>query len=276
MKYFFLTVNEHKDPSGELTEQIRTYLRARGAVCVVKSVKDPAPGPETDCILTLGGDGTLLRAIRKYNDLEKPFLGINTGTLGYLTEGERDDIPQILDRLLEDAFSCERRMMLSGYVYRDGQFLARHRALNDITVARTASLKALLFRVYVNDRFLSEFRADGLIAASPTGSTAYSYSCGGPIVEPSAQLFVITPVAPHAMNRQSLILPASDRIVFEVGSLANQELDGIRQIVSFDGDKSLELLPGDRVEITKAPHAVKLLHLNDRNFLDVLRVKLAR
>ncbi len=276
MKHFFLTVNDHKDPGGMLTQEICAYLTARGGTCVVKSPENPAPLPETDCVLTLGGDGTLLRSIRKYNDYQKPFLGINTGTLGYLTEGEREDIPEILDLLLQDSFTCENRMLLSGYVYRQGEFLARHRALNDIAIVRTSSMKALLFRLYVNERFLTEFRADGLIAASPTGSTAYSYSCGGPIVEPSAQLFVITPVAPHAMNKQSLILPATDRIVFEVGELANQELDGIRQMVSFDGDKSLELLPGDRVEITKAPHAVRLLHLNDRNYLDVLRVKLAR
>ncbi len=274
MKNFYLISNEFKDEGFILRRRVHEYLTARGAVCLVGDTLQKPP-EETECVITLGGDGTLLRVVRLYSDLKVAFIGINTGTLGYLTEGDRDNLFDVLDALLEDRFIKERRMMIFGRVLRNGKVIARHRALNDIVVGRINTLKIVTTRVSVNGLFLKQYQSDGLIVATPTGSTAYNFSAGGPIVEPTARLFVLTPLAAHSLNNRSLVLSASDSLGIELAEATAGNAGDTAYRVYFDGDKAVEIFPGDTVEIAQASTYITILKLSERSFVETLRTKMS-
>ena len=220
MERFYLITNRAKDPDLTVTDQIRQYLEERGKTCLLcdnseKGEKyhytDPAKVPsDIDGILVLGGDGTLLQAAGDVVDLQIPLLGINLGTLGYLAEIDRDTLYPALDHLMADEYTIEHRMMLCGSIYRDGKLIAEDAALNDITITREGNLRVVRFDNYVNGEFLNSYSADGIIIATPTGSTGYSLSAGGPIISPSASLMLMTPLAPHTLNTRSIVFPAED------------------------------------------------------------------
>ena len=274
MKNFYLISNAFKDEGFVLRDRVRNYLTAHGAVCLVGDSNDKPPA-ETECVITLGGDGTLLRVVRLYSDLKVSFIGINTGTLGYLTEGDRDNLFDVLDALLEDRVIRERRMMIFGRVLRNGKVIARHRALNDIVVGRINTLKIVTTRVSVNGLFLKQYQSDGLIVATPTGSTAYNFSAGGPIVEPTARLFVLTPLAAHSLNNRSLVLSASDSLGIELAEASAGNTGDTAYRVYFDGDKAVEIFPGDTVEIAQASTYITILKLSERSFVETLRSKMS-
>ena len=244
MERFYLITNRAKDPDLTVTDQIRQYLEERGKTCLLcdnseKGEKyhytDPAKVPsDIDGILVLGGDGTLLQAAGDVVDLQIPLLGINLGTLGYLAEIDRDTLYPALDHLMADEYTIEHRMMLCGSIYRDGKLIAEDTALNDITITREGNLRVVRFDNYVNGEFLNSYSADGIIIATPTGSTGYSLSAGGPIISPSASLMLMTPLAPHTLNTRSIVFPAEDVIEVELGPSRD---GGIEQgMAYFDGD----------------------------------------
>ena len=236
---------------------------------------DPALIPEdTQCILVLGGDGTLLQAARDVVHREIPMLGINLGTLGFLAEIDKTSIYTALDKLFEDDYEIEERMMLTGTVWRGDKITGQDVALNDIVISRVGPpLRVIGFNNYVNDGYLNSYNADGIIIATPTGSTGYSLSCGGPIISPNAAMTVMTPIAPHTLNTRSIIFPEDDVITVELG-------EGRRQIqenglASFDGDVEVPMSTGDRIVIKKASVSVKILKLNHLSFVEVLRQKMS-
>ena len=236
---------------------------------------DPALIPEdTQCILVLGGDGTLLQAARDVVHREIPMLGINLGTLGFLAEIDKTSIYTALDKLFADDYEIEERMMLTGTVWRGDKIIGQDVALNDIVISRVGPpLRVVGFNNYVNDGYLNSYNADGIIIATPTGSTGYSLSCGGPIIAPNAAMTVMTPIAPHTLNTRSLIFPEDDVITVELG-------EGRRQIqenglASFDGDVEVPMSTGDRIVIKKASVSVKILKLNHLSFVEVLRQKMS-
>lgn len=236
---------------------------------------DPALIPEdTQCILVLGGDGTLLQAARDVVHREIPMLGINLGTLGFLAEIDKTSIYTALDKLFADDYEIEERMMLTGTVWRGDKITGQDVALNDIVISRVGPpLRVIGFNNYVNDGYLNSYNADGIIIATPTGSTGYSLSCGGPIISPNAAMTVMTPIAPHTLNTRSIIFPEDDVITVELG-------EGRRQIqenglASFDGDVEVPMSTGDRIVIKKASVSVKILKLNHLSFVEVLRQKMS-
>ena len=260
MERFYLITNRAKDPDLTVTDQIRQYLEERGKTCLLcdnseKGEKyhytDPAKVPsDIDGILVLGGDGTLLQAAGDVVDLQIPLLGINLGTLGYLAEIDRDTLYPALDHLMADEYTIEHRMMLCGSIYRDGKLIAEDAALNDITITREGNLRVVRFDNYVNGEFLNSYSADGIIIATPTGSTGYSLSAGGPIISPSASLMLMTPLAPHTLNTRSIVFPAEDVIEVELGPSRD---GGIEQgMAYFDGDTRVPMKTGDRIVIKKA------------------------
>jgi NAD+ kinase len=274
MKHFYLVSNIYKDEGFCLRDRVAAYLSERGASCVIHE-EDMRPGPETECVITLGGDGTLLRVVRRFSDLSLAFIGVNTGTLGYLTEGDRSMIPMILDALLQDDFIREKRMMIFGRILRGGESLGRHRALNDVVVRSKNPMKIINLKVSVNGQFLKEYRCDGLIASTPTGSTAYNFSAGGPIVEPTARLLVLTPVAAHSLNSRSIVFSPTDKISVEIlpPTRGNETEEAFQ--VYFDGEKPVSLTVGDVVEITQASTTIQILKLSERSFVETLRIKLS-
>ena len=285
MDKFYIITNRDKDQNLRFTEEIVQYLKEHGKKCQVQQAErrvegeyhytDPALIPEdTQCILVLGGDGTLLQAARDVVHREIPMLGINLGTLGFLAEIDKTSIYTALDKLFEDDYEIEERMMLTGTVWRGDKITGQVVALNDIVISRVGPpLRVIGFNNYVNDGYLNSYNADGIIIATPTGSTGYSLSCGGPIISPNAAMTVMTPIAPHTLNTRSIIFPEDDVITVELG-------EGRRQIqenglASFDGDVEVPMSTGDRIVIKKASVSVKILKLNHLSFVEVLRQKMS-
>ncbi|WP_333649084.1 NAD(+)/NADH kinase [Lacrimispora sp.] len=281
MKHFFVIMNPDKKGARETAGDICSYLEKQGAVCRIgerdrgrtgKHYTDASTVPdETECIITLGGDGTLIQAARDLAGKNIPMLGINRGTLGYLTQVSRnEEIKDALSSLLANDYRLEERMMLSGCAYRDGKVIAQDIALNEIVMTRSGLVKMLQLKVFVNQEFLNEYRADGLIAATPTGSTAYNLSAGGPIIVPDSKMVVLTPICSHALNARSIVLSADDWIQIE---LMGEK--GVCQAAVFDGDTAMELYPGDCIEIRQADIKTILVKLKNISFLDNLRNKMA-
>lgn len=286
MKYFYLIKNPDKAGVELMAEAITSYIEAHGGVCRINghdtsamsekqgedSYTDSDKVPlDTECVITLGGDGTLIQAARDLAGRNIPMVGVNLGHLGYLTQiGPMENIDKILDDLLTDQFQLERRMMLRGSICRKGTVVREDMALNEIVIARREALRVLKFRIYVNGEYLTQYTADGMIVATPTGSTAYNLSAGGPIVEPGARMTILTPICPHALNGRSIVLAAEDQIEIEI--MGN---DNLGQVAFFDGNSSAALMVGDKIRIEKSETETILVKLKRGSFLDNLRDKLA-
>lgn len=273
---FFILTNERKDPDLHVTGEVIDYLSKRGIACSrVMSWEERIGGlsgadPEKDVLLVLGGDGTVLNAAGRLKGFPLPILGVNLGTLGYLTEIEMASFRQSLDKVLAGEFQIEERMMLEGQTGRRGDVVSY--ALNDVVVARHGSLRILCLNIFVNGEFLCSLSADGVILSTPTGSTAYNLSAGGPIIEPSANMIVITPVCAHGMNSHSIVLPAEDRVTIEIGRSAHSE--DIEAEVNFDGSRKALLKLEEKIEIRRSSRSTRLITIKGSSFLQTLQRKL--
>ena len=271
MKHFYIVVNAEKKMASHTRQTVESILSVMDGV-TFETWDGPRQGhydlPEdTDCIITIGGDGTLIQTARATVGSGIPILGINRGHLGYLTELQKEeDIEPALRRLVADDYRLESRMMLDADVKRDGKAVFHDIALNEALLGRQNALRAIDFCVYVNGRLLNEYCADGIMIATPTGSTAYSLSAGGPIAKPQAQLMIMTPICSHAVNARSIILSPGDIVTF-VPKTENQ-------LLSCDGDSVESLLCGDEVVIRRSAHTTKLVRLENESFLDTLRNKM--
>ena len=283
MDKFYIITNSDKDKEFQITNEIVSYLKKNGKKCQVQQAERKLEGaynytnpeliPEgTQCILVLGGDGTLLQAARDVVYRKIPMLGINLGTLGFLAEVDRQSINAALDKLIADDYEIEERMMLTGTVWHGDKIIGQDIALNDIVIGREGPLRVVRFKNYVNDVYLNSYNADGIIIATPTGSTGYSLSCGGPIVSPNAAMTLMTPIAPHTLNTRSIIFPEEDVITVELGEGRRQVQE--QGLASFDGDTEIPIVTGDRIVIQKASASVKILKLNHLSFVEVLRQKM--
>ena len=267
MKIFHIYTNLLKDTGGETTAYIRNYLEERGCIC-----KDQVDGT-VEGIIVLGGDGTMLRAAGEYLGRHIPMIGVNLGTLGYLAEVEQDQIETALDSLIADKYEVESRMMLSGIPVIAGESMAPMIALNDIVITRKGALHVINFNIYVNGQLLSTYNADGMIISTPTGSTAYNLSAGGPIVEPKARLILMTPVCSHTLvNDRTIILSEDDVIDVEIGRFKQDEEQEVD--ASFDGRHTVNLNEGDKIRIIRSDKATKIMKLSKVSFLDTLQKKM--
>lgn len=267
MNRFFVITNKGKDKNLETTYRIKEYIERHGRCCVL-DVEGGQISDDVDCVLVLGGDGTLIRAARELHMCDVPLIGINMGTLGYLAEVELDSLEASLDKLFADEIHREDRMMLRGYL--NGEFQGV--ALNDIVLTRNGVLRVIRFNLYVNGELLNSYQADGIIISTPTGSTAYNLSAGGPIVEPTASMFVITPICSHALNTSSIVISSDDEIMLEIC----EARDGKREsaALSFDGEQHIDVVTGDKIIIKKAKDKTELLKLSKVSFLEILRKKM--
>ena len=267
MKIFHIYTNLLKDAGGETTAYIRKYLEERGCICK-DTVDDTVEG-----IIVLGGDGTMLRAAGEYLGRHIPMIGVNLGTLGYLAEVEQDQIPVAMDSLIEDKYEVESRMMLSGIHVIAGESMEPMIALNDIVINRKGALHVINFNIYVNGQLLSTYNADGMIISTPTGSTAYNLSAGGPIVEPRARLILMTPVCSHTLaNNRTIILSEDDVIDVEIGRFKQDEEQEVD--ASFDGRHPVNLNEGDKIRIIRSDKSTKIMKLSRVSFLDTLQKKM--
>ena len=283
MKKYFIITNKEKDLNLETTLYIQDYIQKKGGICQIQTQShadlqgrynytNPVDIDEdTEAILVLGGDGTVIQAARDVVDCNLPILGINLGTLGYLAEIDKPNIAQALDVLLDGRYEIEERMMLEGgKAGIAGE--EKEVALNDVVISRAGVLRVVEYQIYVNDRYLTSYKADGIIVATPTGSTGYSMSAGGPIVSPSAQMILITPICPHILSRTSIVLGAEDKISICVGGESDQ--GRVEAVASFDASHGIELLAGERIEIRRSDKKMKLVKISKDSFLQVLANKM--
>ena len=218
-------------------------------------------------MLVLGGDGTLIRAASKLVEQNMALIGVNLGTLGYLCELEESNVFAAVDELMEEHYTVEDRMMRCGYGIKQSERTERKVALNDIVIHRTGALSVVNLIVSVNGEYLNTFRADGIIISTPTGSTGYNLSAGGPIVSPDAELLVITPVSPHSLTAKSIVLSGKERITIEITK--KRKTQDTEAICSFDGGNDVELSVGDRVDIRKSEKITRLIKASNVNFYEI-------
>ncbi|MBR1691389.1 MAG: NAD(+)/NADH kinase [Lachnospiraceae bacterium] len=328
MEHFFIITNKPKDENLQITHSIIRFFEEQGKTCAYQCLEhleeknaDDAGNPlhideRTECILVIGGDGTLLQAARCTLNLDIPLLGINYGTLGFLAEVEKSNLNEALTALLSRELEIEKRMMLEGCILRGSGLHApqadagkltepntpadtgekglriaeaaagekglpnaeaeagqKEYALNDIVLTRPGTLRILNFDIYVNGQFLNHYSADGVIVSTPTGSTGYNMSAGGPIVEPRAELLLITPICPHTLNTRSIILSASDQVEVRIPigkGGGPQEVE-----VNFDGNHKGLLHTGDSIQIGRSEKVTKFVRINQVSFLEVLHKKMS-
>ena len=214
----------------------------------------------------------MIQAARDTVNRKIPLLGINLGTLGFLAEIEKSGISDALDSLLLDNYTIEPRMLLEGCVHRRNGAPAQNIALNDIVVNRAGTLRIIDYEISVNGEFLNRYSADGIIVSTPTGSTGYSLSAGGPIISPMASMIVVTPVCPHTLTARSIVLSGGDRVTVHIGS--GRRNDKEQAFVTFDGDVLVPVETGDCVDIRRSEKTVNILKISKISFLEVLRNKM--
>ena len=275
MKNFYIIVSENDPKSAKQIEKtkksiIKILKRYDFVSCdthegfLERGFKIPK---DVECVITIGGDGTMLRAARAAFGGSVLFIGINRGHMGYLTEiSELTDYDSFTDRLVNDDFKIQERMMLSARAERNGKLIYKDFALNDVLMCKNDTVRMMEYEVYVNDTFLNSYRADGFLVSSPTGSTGYSMSAGGPIAEPSAKLLILTPICPHSINTRSMVLSADDRIKI----IPKNET----QLVSCDGADATPLENGDILTVTRSRTTMKFIKFKETSFLDTLRERM--
>ena len=277
MNNFFIIANKQKDINLEITEQIRHHISRLGAVCNIYDQYDRDVSsidiPEgTQCILVIGGDGTILAAARMLVGSNIPLLGINLGTLGFLADVNLADLSKTLDLLLQDQYQVENRIMLTAEVYKQGEKAATYIALNDFNINRFGASRVIGLKVGINGSVIDRYRADGVIVCTPTGSTGYNLSAGGPIINPTCKNFVITPICPHSLTARSIVLAKEDVVTVEVEQIRSNIKE--EAIISFDGREGLSLFPGVQVKIYKSQEVTPFIKATEVSFVQILKEKL--
>jgi len=227
----------------------------------------PQLGEQAELVCVLGGDGTLLGIARQLAGYHVPILGFNLGTLGFLSEAEPDNLPQAVENLLTGRFIVEERSMLETRLVRKGEVLATYTAMNDIGIAKGSFCRIIQCAVYLDDQYVATFSGDGVIVSSPTGSTAYSLSAGGPIVAPNVEMLLLTPVAPHSLTARPM--------VFSAGQVIRIQVDAVHREMglSVDGQFGSRLEGGDDILVYKSPHVTPLVKWRKGGFFETIRNK---
>jgi len=226
-------------------------------------------GRRCDLVIVVGGDGTLLNAARSLAEYGVSLLGVNRGRLGFLTDISPAQLGERLDEILHGKYAPEERLLLRTYIEREGQNISESCAFNDVVVHKWDVARMIEFRTYINDQYVNTMRSDGLIVATPTGSTAYSLSGGGPILHPALQAMVLVPICPHTMSNRPIVVDAASVIRIEVSDRTRSPAQ-----ITCDGQINLGLVSGDHIIIRREEKPVRLIHPIDHNYFDVLRAKL--
>ncbi|MEE8264186.1 MAG: NAD(+) kinase [Gammaproteobacteria bacterium] len=267
---------------GDTLSSLRDYLKSRGIRIVTDSnCADLLPdvgveivdrddvGGRCDLAIAIGGDGTMLNAARLLANHDVPLLGINIGRLGFLADVSPDAIKETLDRILDGEFVEDRRFLLQSRVLRGGQSVMESDALNDVVIHKRNVARLVEFETYINDTFVNSQRSDGMIVSTPTGSTAYALSGGGPLLHPDLDAIVLVPICPHTLSNRPIVIDGESRIEIVVGT---RKVDHAR--LTCDGEMAHELLPGDHILIQKKAKPIRLIHPAGHDHYAILRAKL--
>lgn len=271
MEHIYVRVNPLKDPKLEFANRIVEYVLSKGKNCTLSTEMVNVP-KNVDGVLVLGGDGTMLEAAKETLGQNIPLLGVNLGSMGYLTEIERENAFDAIDCLIQGKYVLEERMMLQGSVIRDGLEIFSGFALNDIVLTRKGGLRIIHFDTCVNGQPFNGYDADGMIVSTATGSTGYNMSAGGPIVEPKTKVLLMTPICPHTFHSRSIVFSGED----EIKILVNTDRTGNQQQaeVTFDAAQNMTLVTGDELLVRRADVVTKLVKINEVSFLEALHKKM--
>ncbi|MEW6296706.1 MAG: NAD(+)/NADH kinase [Thermodesulfobacteriota bacterium] len=274
-----LVVKRNKPEAVALGREVAAWLRQRQKTVLPEDASSQELGFErgwrkveimqqADLVVVLGGDGTLLSVARRAGKREVPILGVNLGGLGFLTETTTGEVFSTLERVLGGAFEVERRSLLEAVLLRGGTQIDAFQVLNDVVINKGALARIIDLETWVDDQYLCTYKADGLIVATPTGSTAYSLSAGGPIIDPTVGVVVLSPICPHTLTNRPIVLP-DHAYVQVVLRTADEDV-----ILTLDGQEGRTLKIGDTVGIKRSGVMVSLVRSPNRTFFDVLRSKL--
>ena len=269
-----IVVKPNHSEAAATASELAGWLRQRGIGQIGGAISADTIKPENDrtldadLIIVLGGDGTMISAARLVGEQDVLVLGINYGSLGYLTDFRIEEMFPALEAIVAGQYEIDRREMLTAEHWRNGQKLVSGRVLNDVVINKSALARIINIDVKLNDLFVNTFRADGLIVATPTGSTAYNLSAGGPIIYPSMNAVVMTPICPFTLTNRPIVVP--DDALIEL--TLDNENEGV--VLSLDGQTGYPMLAGDRVVIRKSTTTFNLVQPANRNYFDVLRDKL--
>ena len=280
MKRFLIIANDDRDIDLTVSKRLIKYIESKGGTAKLASdmVRDYEGGiirseliDDAECCIVLGGDGTMLHAAQGIGGRDIPLMGINLGTLGFLTEVERTHAEEAIDKLLADDVRIEERMMIKGSS-KDFAPGSTYHVLNDVVITRAGFSRIIALNIYVNDQLLDTYIADGVIISTPTGSTGYNLSAGGPIVSPSTRAIIVTPISPHKLSAKSIVFDAADRIRVRIEKRSRTQ--DTEAIVSYDGEGNTGLSYGDEIMVTCSERSIKLVRMHDTNFFSVLRDKI--
>jgi NAD+ kinase len=262
-------------------DELETWLKGQGIEVLIRQnipapitsrhclVENIAKAPSNlSCIVVLGGDGTFLSAIRWVQDTGIPVLGVNLGGFGFLTETPVDQLFPVMQKVIQDDYKTQERILLSATVVRDGEQRACQTVLNDVVINKEALARIAHIHTYIDEDYLTTFKADGLVVATPTGSSAYSLSAGGPIVHPSLKTIILTPICPFTLINRPLIVPDTVTIKIKI-----EEGDS-NIFLTFDGQVGLHVTHHDAILINKAPHTIHMIRTPGQSYYDVLKAKL--
>ena len=279
MKRIGIFAKRHHRDAVRLAEEVIAWLVERKievfvdeplakSMTGVRGYPGQAIPPIVDMVVVLGGDGTLLSVARLIGDLRTPILGVNLGSLGFLTEITRSELFPMLEQVVKGDFTVSERMRLLAVIRRKGLEVARYRVLNDVVINKGALARIIDMEAWIDDDYLTTFKADGLIVSTPTGSTGYNLSAGGPIIYPGNHCHVISPICPHMLTNRPIVVSDEAMIRIEIKS---QDED-----VAFtaDGQEGMPLEAGDIVEMRKSNHSTLLINSPSKDYFQVLRTKL--
>jgi len=275
-----LIVNYKKEETRKIACMIIDWLNSKKIKVYIEGNKGKEIGKEelncptekflknVDLIISLGGDGTLLRAARLVAAEKIPVFGVNLGGLGFLTQIGADDLEKSLERLFQEKYFFDERMMLDCVVKRKDKEIKKFIALNDVVIGKGAFARIISLATYVNNDYVITYSADGLVVSTSTGSTAYSLSAGGPIVNPNINSIILTPICPHTLSARPLIISENDQVQIKLESIKKEVM------VTIDGQEGFALEPNDEVIVKKSDHKARLITFKEKNFYAILREKL--
>ncbi len=268
-----------KKPADEVVSKLAEWLKSKGAEVFMDEETAVIAGTESsykkseipyvsDVIVVIGGDGTFLSVARLVYGNDVPILGVNLGRLGFLTEVTLDEMHEMMEKVLSGDYAVDERFMLEAIIYRHGEMMAKYRVLNDVVINKGTLARIIELETRVDGRFLTTYRADGLIISTPTGSTAYSLAAGGPIMYPTIPAFILNPICPFTLSQRPIVIPDTS----EIEVVLNTENEDV--FVTLDGQVGFALKVKDLVKVRKAPKTIKIIKNPNRDFFEVLRTKL--
>lgn len=259
-------------------DELEEWLSVRGVQVVrkenmvskepIESKKEPTAPDNLFCLFVLGGDGTFLSAVRWIGDQKVPVLGVKFGEIGFLAATTEDNLFASAQSILENRFVTEERMRLQVTVVREGKVVINETVLNDVVINKGALAQLAHIETYIDEQFLTTYRADGLIVATPTGSTAYSLAAGGPIIHPTVPAIIMTPICPFTLTNRPLIIPDSACIGIRLDKKSSDIM------LTVDGQAGFKLAADDRIDVKKAHQPVHMITISDQPYFDVLKAKL--